>query len=76
MKVKLAVFGFTICLLSSCTLVDVGLAYLGYTVVATIVCGALVFLFNILHGMTNSFGWSLFLTAAIALFLMAIIFRW
>ena len=62
--------------LSSCTLVDIGLAYLGYTIVATVVIGALLFIFSILQGMTNSFGWSLLLTVAIAIIMMAIIFKW
>ena len=71
----IALFGL-LSTLSSCALVDLGLAYLGYSIVVIVVLGVVMFLFTILHGITNSQGWSIFLTLIITLFLMAIIFRW
>ena len=65
-----------LCTLSSCRLIDLGLAYIGYTLIAAVVGAVGTFLFSFLHGLTKSFGWSLLLTFLIMLFAMAIIFKW
>lgn len=63
-------------MLSSCTLINLGLAYLGYLVVAIVVGAVVIFLFSILNGITNSFAWSAILTFVITLFIMALVFKW
>lgn len=63
-------------LLSSCSLVDLGLAYLGYSIVMIIALAIAIFLFNILYGLTKSQGWSLFLTVLITFLVASYIFKW
>jgi len=65
-----------ISMLSSCTLVNLGLAYIGYSIVLIIAIAIFMFLFSIIYGITKNQSWSIVLTVFIAFMVAAYIFKW
>lgn len=75
-RLKYIISLLTVTMLSSCSLVDLGLAYIGYSIGIVIAIAVFFFLFSILYGLTKSQGWSIVLTIVMAFLIASYVFKW